>query len=251
MQSTLSFVILGLFCIAFGDDKVFIPPYIQRCDIDEANLTDCVREQIVNSLPHFTKGVPELNVPSLDPVKLDDIKIDGNGLLLKFTEAAMHGLSNAELTDLKLNLGELDEEFSLSFKCNFSLTAQYEVDGRILILPIKGKGDAFVYAQGVQVRIDSKLIHVKNSKGEHFKLVTPMYKYDIERTTFDLKNLFNGNKQLAETTLKFANENWRQLMDELAPPAIKQIVITCVKAMNKFFANVPIGKMVIGYKDRL
>lgn len=76
-------------------------PYIQRCDIDEANLTQCIREQIEISLPHFTKGVPEMKVPSLDPVHLDDIKIDGNGLILKFTDAAMHGLSGAELTDLK------------------------------------------------------------------------------------------------------------------------------------------------------
>lgn len=74
---------------------------MQRCDIDDENLTECIREQIVKSLPHFAKGVPELKVPSIDPVKLDDIKIDGQGLALTFTQAAMHGLTNAELTQFK------------------------------------------------------------------------------------------------------------------------------------------------------
>ncbi|KAI5641159.1 hypothetical protein NE865_06628 [Phthorimaea operculella] len=47
------------------------------------------------------KGLNQMGVPSLDPVHLDDIRIDGNGLQLNFTQAAMHGLSNSMLTHLK------------------------------------------------------------------------------------------------------------------------------------------------------
>lgn len=53
----------------------------------------------------------------------------------------------------------------------------------------------------------------------------------------------------AETTLAFANENWQQLMDELSPPAIKQIVRTIVKTINKFFSKVTIDQIVKGYFD--
>ncbi|XP_013185579.1 circadian clock-controlled protein daywake-like [Amyelois transitella] len=249
MQPILSLVLVGLFCVTTCEEY-FLPSYIKPCQLDDKNFTKCVKEQIEASLPHFTKGVPELNVPSIDPVKLDDIIIDGNGLTLKFTQAAMHGLSQSQLTDLIVKIGESDEDFKLAFKGNLSLTAKYEVDGRILILPIQGKGDAIVYAQGVEVEINSKLSHVKDKRNHtHFKLITPSYNYTVEKTTFDLKNLFNGNKQLSDTTHQFANENWRQLMDDLAPPAIKQIVRTCVKTINKFFANVPIERMVKGYKE--
>lgn len=54
------------------------------------------------------------------------------------------------------------------------------------------------FAEGIEVWLDSKLTHHKDESGVHFKLATPKYKYTIERTTFDLKNLFNGNKQLGE-----------------------------------------------------
>lgn len=53
------------------------------------------------TLPYFTKGIKELDVPPLDPVKLDDTDIDGNGLKLSFTDATMNGFSNAVITDLK------------------------------------------------------------------------------------------------------------------------------------------------------
>ena len=53
----------------------------------------------------------------------------------------------------------------------------------------------------------------------------------------------------AETTLEFANQNWQQLMDELSPSAIKQIVRTVVKALNKFFSIFPIDTLIKGYSD--
>lgn len=74
--------------------------YIQQCDFQD-NFLECLRETIKTTLPHFTKGIKELGVPPLDPVKLDDIDINGNGLKLAFSDATMHGISNAVITDLK------------------------------------------------------------------------------------------------------------------------------------------------------
>ncbi|XP_013175396.1 PREDICTED: circadian clock-controlled protein-like [Papilio xuthus] len=238
-----------LFCYINAEEEL-LPSFIEKCDYKDKKVDSCIRKQIENSLSRFAKGIPELGVPSIDPVQLDEINIDGNGLKLKFVEAAMYGLSDSKLTDLKVDIGSNEEDFNLGFKGNMSLIAKYNIDGKILILPIKGDGDAVVKANNVEVNIQSKLVHVKDSKGRsHLKLITPNYKYDIQSTTFDLKNLFNGNKELAETTLSFANENWRQLMDDLAPPAIKQIVRSVIKAINKFFSKVPISEMVTGYKD--
>lgn len=54
------------------------------------------------------------------------------------------------------------------------------------------------FSENVEVEIDSTLGHVKGDSGDHFKLMSPNYKYKIQSTTFDLKNLFNGNKQLGK-----------------------------------------------------
>ncbi|XP_026326629.1 protein takeout-like [Hyposmocoma kahamanoa] len=246
MLPVLSFVSLVFVCnINAGN----LPEYIQRCDLEDKNFVECVKEKISTTLPYFTKGIKELDVPPLDPVKLDDIDINGNGLNLSFTDANMYGISNAVITNLKLDIGKDDETFSLQFKSNMTLMAKYVINGRILILPIQGKGDAKVKANNVEVQIDSKLSHVKDKAGTHFRLVTPIYKYNIEKTTFQFDNLFNGNKRLSDTTHEFANQNWRQLMDDLSPPYIKQIVKTCVKAINKFFAKFTIQEMVKNYKE--
>ncbi|CAK1578491.1 unnamed protein product [Parnassius mnemosyne] len=247
MQSLINLVLFVTFLCNTNAEHGQLPSYMKKCDLKHG-FSDCVKAQIEKSLPLFTKGIPELGVPSTDPVLLDDIRLDGNGLNLSFTNAAMHGLSKCLLTQLKVDIGTEEEEFDLAFKGNLSLTAKYNIDGKILILPIVGEGDATVIAQNIEVNIQSKLAHVKDSKGQsHLKLVTPNYKYDIQRTIFDLKNLFNGNKELAATTLTFANENWRQLMDDLSPPIIKQIVRTVVKAINKFFSKIAISDMISGY----
>lgn len=76
-------------------------PYIKPCEYTVKDLGACVKTQIENSLNSFAKGIPELGVPSLDPINLGDISIDGNGLKLAFKDAAMHGISNSKLTDLR------------------------------------------------------------------------------------------------------------------------------------------------------
>lgn len=48
--------------------------------------------------------------------------------------------------DFRVNIGNTDEEFTLAFKSNMSLTAKYDVNGKILIVPILGNGDAVVDA---------------------------------------------------------------------------------------------------------
>ncbi|XP_046979016.1 circadian clock-controlled protein daywake-like [Vanessa cardui] len=249
MNYLLTLVFLFGICYVRAEDD-FLPDYIQPCNLKEDDFAKCVKQQIEESLPNFSKGIPELGVPSVDPVNLDDILIDGNGLKLKFEKAQMHGLSHTKLTKLKVDIGREEETINLGIIANLSLTAKYNADGKILILPIKGDGDAVITCKNIEVEINSKFSHIKSNKGMHFKLVTPNYKYDIQSTTFEFENLFNGNKQLADATLQFANENWRQLMDDLAPPVVKQIVKTIVKAINKFFSKVTIDRIVNGYKQK-
>ncbi|XP_072941714.1 circadian clock-controlled protein daywake-like [Epargyreus clarus] len=247
MQSLFYFLFLVPLISGALAENDYLPPYIVPCNFKDANFETCVRKQIENSLRPFTKGIEKMHVPSIDPLNLDDIVIDGNGLKLTFKKASMHGLSDSELTEFKINLGKEEQSFKLAFKGNLSLTAQYDADGQILILPIKGNGDAFILAQNIEVEMNCLLLQYNDSKGEHLKLGSPNYKYDIQSTTFDLKNLFNGNKQLAETTLQFANENWRQLMDDLAPSVVKQIVRACIKVINKFFSKLTIKQIIKDY----
>lgn len=54
-------------------------------------------------------------------------------------------------------------------------------------------------SENVEVTIDGTLARLKNNAGEHMKLITPKYQYDIEKTTFRFENLFNGSKTLCKS----------------------------------------------------
>lgn len=72
-------------------------------------------------------------------------------------------------------------------------------------------GALFLYlsAENIDIIISSNLTHVKDKDDrEHLKLLAPNYKYDIVRCSFDLKNLFNGNKQLGKESLTKLDTPW-------------------------------------------
>lgn len=48
----------------------------------------------------------------------------------------------------------------------------------------------------------------------------------------------------ADTTIKFLNENWSIIMQEIAPPAIDQIIDKCIGEVDKFYQAVPAEQLL-------
>ncbi|XP_041973132.1 circadian clock-controlled protein daywake-like [Aricia agestis] len=229
-----------------------LPSYITPCDFKDPNLRGCIREEILKALPQFAKGLPELEVNSLDPFALNDIVINEPNLKITLSNPKLSGLSKLTLKEFQLDAKDIEADFVLNFVSDFHVAADYVADGKILILPIQGKGASTIDVQKMSCNITSKIkIHKDSEKFNHMKLSSPSYTYDIGSTVFRFENLFNGNKELSETTHKFANENWKQLMDDLAPPVIKQIATAIVKNINAFLSKIRIDKMVKNYPVHL
>lgn len=120
-----------------------------------------------------------------------------------------------------------------------SITGKYKVDGRVLVLPIRGEGDANLVFDNcvLVVKLKPKVI-TKNGKQyiqtERFNL-----DFDTSRLHINLENLFNGNKELGENMNQFLNQNWRDILNELKP-AINFAIEELLKSIiNRIFAKVP------------
>lgn len=64
-------------------------------------------------------------------------------------------------------------------------------------------------------------------------------KYTMEGLKLDFNNLFNGNKDLEDSTNIFLNQNWRISAEALQPVISKTIEDILLDIMQKVFAIMP------------
>lgn len=116
-----------------------------KCKIDNSScIIDVINNQI---LPNAANGIHELNIPQLEPYYVKKLLIQQDGQIpirfkLFFKSLAYNGWSQARITRLRIPKKNIDNE-----KLNFDLyvplviqKASYDIDGTVIILPIKGKG---------------------------------------------------------------------------------------------------------------
>ncbi|VVC96903.1 circadian clock-controlled protein daywake-like [Leptidea sinapis] len=215
-----------------------LPPFLKACSASDPQLNQCVEKVIAEGGSSFAQGIPELGIASLDPVYLGKVLVDNPALKLTFEDTVVTGLGG-----FRVNSYRIDTEKGkavLDFTANVTLKANYDMDGQVLILPIKGNGQARIKITNLNIVIkyDYKTIN-------GFWTVTG-YKdsYKMDRAQFKFTNLFGGNKELAATTLSFLNQSWDVIMQEIAPPAIEQIIDRCVEEVKKLFSAVPATELL-------
>ncbi|XP_022828230.1 protein takeout-like [Spodoptera litura] len=234
MKVFVCFVLSYIACVHAGS----LPSFIRPCSRSDPNLNECVEKVISVAGAKFTEGIPELGIAPLDPVELGTVVVDNPALKLTFTDTVVTGLKGFRINTYKINPDK--GKATLDFTANVTLKAHYDMNGQVLILPIRGNGQS-------KIKITNLNIVVKydfEEKDGHW--IVPSYKdhYKMDRAQFKFTNLFGGNKELAQTTERFTNENWEIIMSEIAPPALKQIIKKCVDQVKKFFAAIPARELL-------
>ncbi|KAF4524416.1 hypothetical protein B566_EDAN009332 [Ephemera danica] len=111
------------------------------------------------------------------------------------------------------------------------LIGEYETSGRVLILPITGKGPMNFTLENVDFKytFDWKKDKVRQGRdyvtAKNFKLT-----FETSRCHIQMDNLFNGDKRLSDSMNAFLNENWREMVEDLGP--------TIGEALNQGFQQI-------------
>jgi hypothetical protein len=97
----------------------------------------------------------------------------------------------------------------------------------------------------VDVKTTMKMIARKIDRNGKSYLHVDKSKLDFEPASVQVKfeNLFNGNKELSDTTNEFFNSNWRDIMKELKPAISKAILEIYLSLINNVFNNIPYDEM--------
>ncbi|KAI5646092.1 hypothetical protein NE865_01985 [Phthorimaea operculella] len=239
MISTKFLFVVSLVGVSVGDPTNTIVPCRKS---DQA----CIEASAKAATPKFFKGFPEFGVDSSDPLPLDEIVGDLSTLKFKFTNTTAVGLSGCVINKPNLDLD--NSKLSLELTCtDVTMSGHYVISGQLLILPVEGDGDYSIFCKKYLFTLDADLKQVQGSDGQqHLAVKNFKFTSDAQAPiSYDFKNLFNGQKDLAEGVLKFANENWKEVADFVQEPVISVLLKRVVKNLNKFLKLVSVDELFL------
>ncbi|XP_047531427.1 uncharacterized protein LOC125067092 [Vanessa atalanta] len=197
----------------------------------------CIEKSVNDALPQIIAGIPELGVESTDPQALD--YIEGNLSMLKYKlyNSTLFGYKLCKIENLKFND---DYNVQCDAKCpKFSMNGQYEMEGRLIKLPIKGKGDYLLSSPDYLINVNTELERVKETDGKtHFVIKNMTFvAQPLSGLQFEFKNLFNGQKDLAEAVHKYAVENWKEVCLLMQDPIWSASIVKIVSNFNEYLKH--------------
>lgn len=110
-------------------------------------LSKCFKETIVNLRPYLINGIPELNLPSVDPLYIKEINLNNGiggaslNLKAKLTNVNFTNGKEYEIKKFDVNLEENLWEAEILFP-KIIMTADYRANGRLFGIPFGGNGTA-------------------------------------------------------------------------------------------------------------
>ncbi|KAJ8735001.1 hypothetical protein PYW08_014251 [Mythimna loreyi] len=223
------------FCVINGGLFKELPEYIHACKRDPNTIEDCVIKSIEALRPQMLTGIPELDVPSIDPfiikeikaLTADDTPIRATGYNVKVT-----GASNFVIKSLKVDLDTLKITVRLRFpKLHFE--GEFKVDSQLLILPLKGEGTLNADA----LKCDTELVIYPQTYTKDGKEYIKFKKIDADISIKDyrirLDGLFDGDKVLGDAANQLINQNKAEFLKASKPHVEKTTATNLLTIANR------------------
>lgn len=124
------------------------------------------------------------------------------------------------------------------------MVGDYEMSGRILLLPITGNGKANLTL--INTRIEHRLIGEPFMRDGHKYMRLKEYRVDLnpKRVYMQFDNLFN-DRLLSQTMNRFLNDNWETVFNELKVGYARNFGKIFRDISNKLFEEIPFNSIFL------
>ncbi|XP_037036905.1 protein takeout-like [Bradysia coprophila] len=218
-------------CQRKSPDEVFVP---------------CSTETIQSLFQNLSTGFDGLDI-KIDPIKLREIKIfssDGPvSLNTSLSNGVVKGLSNSIVVRSYINPVDYSWDSNIRIP-KLRLEGNYEMGGRILLLPLQGRGKCWIEPQNLDIKIHADAKVYEKFGHLFYNITKAQIDFTMSGLRLQLDNLFNGIKLLEDSTNAFLNENWRPVSDAFKPLIKKTIEDIVIEVINKIFNFVPAEYLV-------
>ncbi|XP_046391875.1 protein takeout-like [Ischnura elegans] len=241
-------LLLGLFSPILAADSP-LPSFVKVCKRNDPKLNECFLKSAKNTLPNIVNGNKAFKIPKLDPFRIEAMTIGQGansniGLELTFRDIDIIGLKDTMLKDARIDLDKLRLDFEMVMP-SLRVEGPYEVSGKILVLPITGKGMSNITLENVNVKwsLGGKLVG-KTPESRRLQVDSAKVDIDPQNMRIDLDGLFGGEKTLSENMNVFLNENWRDVLGELKPGVNEALATIVTLIGNQVISSVTYDQLL-------
>ncbi|XP_070156458.1 circadian clock-controlled protein daywake-like [Polyergus mexicanus] len=195
-----------------------IPEFLHICQTRDPQYETCVSNSINDLKPYLKVGVPEYNIPSMEPLILKKLSISpSNSLRVKMTDVNVYGASSFEVTKMKINFDKLFLVLDVILP-NIFIEGKYDIDGKILLLPISGSGPMNGnFSNGIGIAKIQAERYIDENGIERVRIVDFKLKISVSKGSVKLDNLFNGEQILGDLINSSINNNFDLFAKEFLP----------------------------------
>ncbi|XP_071645747.1 circadian clock-controlled protein daywake-like [Temnothorax longispinosus] len=208
-----------------------IPEFLHICQTNDPHYEACITESIEHLKPYLKAGVPEYNIPSLEPLKLKKLTFTPtSSIKVDATDIDVFGASNFQIKKVKLDFNTLLFLVDVALP-NIRVEGKYLLDGRLLLLPIRGSGPMHGNFSNCLGACKIQVAKFIDQDGEEKMRITDFkLKVSVGKGTLKLDNLFGGEQALGDVINSAINNNFGLFLRELLP--------LVEKALSDAFQNI-------------
>ncbi|XP_063909887.1 circadian clock-controlled protein daywake-like [Zophobas morio] len=213
----------------------------KKCNRKEADFNKCLTNAVQDAFHQLNKAHPEVDLPSLDPFvyPVGLVRVGKGTSVVQFTHVFKHTSVKkfTEFSSLKASMDFDTNVLTLEIEYpTIIFNFDYEIDGKILTIPIKGQGPGQIHLKNFAIELTFTLKEENN----YYKVANGNFAFKkMENVWFNFENLFDGNKELGDKVNAAMNENWKGIFEEMQDKYEKINAKTFTGIFSKFLEKVP------------
>ncbi|XP_043250259.1 protein takeout-like [Colletes gigas] len=226
-----------------------LPSTFRICDrsLPKEEYNQCIATAARDAIVSIAGGLKSFKILPIEPLAVDSMKIgesEGSvSLRQEYRNIKLYGLTK----DLEIRNYNIDWDKCLlssdSFCPQVNFVADYKVDGKILLLPVRGSGKSNITMYDLRTHNDLYCEKYEKNGETYLKVKKNVVKLSPARVTMQFDNLFDGDTLLGEQMNRFINENSDLLFKELQSPYEETFGLVFAKIANDIFSRVPVNKI--------
>ncbi|KAF2892265.1 hypothetical protein ILUMI_13906 [Ignelater luminosus] len=202
-------------------------------------------------MPHLIKGIPEMDVPPIDPLEFSSIKINtGNtgsvSMKIELLNGTVSGLRNLKIENHKMDFDNIIFSAILIIP-EVKIEGTYRINGKILLFELDGEGH--IGFNATDVRTDSVWYGSTYTKKNKKHVSIDKIKFNevnIKNIRVKLDNLFGANNEALTDTVNNAINNSIDTLQEDFEPIIKETLIEIIRGrFNRVYQLFPMDQLYL------